>query len=1085
MASINSSTKKEDGSVVVADRIAFDLESNPPVAGAFTTGRKHRPSIHRRFSEISLSDKVAPETLLPIAFKTISHRIDDANPVTVLVGDNRTKEIANKTYHTLGLEQLAQILSSDIEKGLTTDQYQQSLKAFGLNVQSSPPSGLLRRILLNFFGGFGLLLLTGGVLCIISWKPLGQPPALANLVLGVVLFIVFFAQAAFNFVQDYSSSRVMDSIHNIMPSDCKIIRNGIVQEAEVKTIVPGDVIILEAGTKVPSDVRITRGSLDLAFDRSILTGESKPVSTHASPDKLGHNYMESKCIAMQGSFCASGSGQGIVVDTGDSTVFGSIASISSQPKRGLTPLQWEILRFVLIVVAVIVSLIVLAVILWAAWIRRDYPSWISVSTLIVDLVSIAVAFVPEGLPIALTSCLIITAGAMKKNNILCKSLAVVETLGSVSVLCLDKTGTLTKNKMHVTAATVGAEVLPLHNDEKGFESIEGADHLWTVAALCNSASFDPTTLHLPLHERKILSNATDQAILRFAESLGSNQTLQDNWLQKSELSFNSKLKFMARLHRFVGTSKDTAASVGMSAPFSHDLFTIKGAPDILLSRCSHYLQGDLPIPISEQQRTQITDIQQKWANQGKRVVLLASRIVARNSSHDDEKFWSDPERANTYLSSLSANNLTLVGIVGITDPPKDDILDVVHTLRAAGIKLAMVTGDFELTAVAIARLCGIVTHEMVDTASDLRPKMLSPDQCELDRSIVLTSKDIDSLETEEWAQLTKYTEIVFARATPEQKLKIVEVFQSHGHVVGMTGDGVNDAPSLRQADVGIAMAEGSDIAKEASDLVLLDSFSSMVEALKYGRLVFENLKKTIAYLMPAGTYAELWPVLLNIVFGLPQVLSSFCMILICCLTDCAGAITLAYEAPEKNLLLKKPRSVTKERLVDYRLFLHAYFTIGTFYLFASMLMAFLYFQKKGIPFSKLTMSYGDLSGIDQTAYNSIGATASSIYFINLVIMQFFNLMAIRTRHLSIFQHPPILNKESRNLLMFAAIAFALGITFLFNYIPWFNRVMSTSHVPVEYYFIAVGFGAAVLIYDEVRKYFVRKYSRSILARIAW
>ena len=1075
MASIDSVSEKEGNYVFETDRIAFDLESNQPVAGSSVQGRKRRLSIHRRLSEVSLSEKVAPETVLPIAFKSISHRIDDVNPISPLP-DSEAKDFIERDAHTLELAAVARKFGTDIEHGLTSEQFADNLKLYGANVQSAPPSGLIRRIFTNFFGGFGSLLLIGGVLCILSWKPLGDPPALSNLVLGVVLFIVFFAQAAFNFIQDYSSSRVMDLIHNIMPSDCKVVRDGCVQEVAAQAIVPGDLIVLEMGTKVPSDVRISWGSPDLSFDRSILTGESKPVQTHAKPDAPGQNYLESRCIAMQGSFCALGLGRGIVVDTGDSTVFGSIAKISSLPKRGLTPLQREILRFVLIVLSIVFVLIILAIILWAAWIRRDYPSWISVSTLIVDLVSIAVAFVPEGLPIALTSCLVITAAAMKKNNILCKSLAVVETLGSVSVLCLDKTGTLIKNQMFVTAASVGVDEMALNDNEKQPE-MGNLSHLYAVAGLCNSASFDPTTLHLPLAERKIHSNATDQAILRFAESLGPTANLLQNWLQKCELTFNSKVKFMARLHQFRGSNSEEARKCGVLDP-SQYLFTIKGAPDILLPRCLQYLAAGGAAPMGAAQRQTITDTQTRWANQGKRVVLLASRTVAQDPKLDED-FWADADAASSFLTSLAASDLTLVGMVGITDPPKDDILDVVHTLRAAGIKMAMVTGDFELTAVAIARLCGIVTFENIDTASDLQP-LGSTEEGEVERAIVITLRDLNNFAGDEWAQLTRYSEIVFARATPEQKLKIVEVFQSQGHVVGMTGDGVNDAPSLRQADVGIAMAEGSDIAKEASDLVLLDSFSSMVEALKYGRLVFENLKKTIAYLMPAGTYAELWPVLMSIIFGLPQVLSSFCMIIICCLTDCAGAITLAYEAPEKNLLLKKPRSITKERLVNYQLFLHSYITIGTFYLFASMLVAYLYFEKKGIPFSALTLSYGDLSAIDPDKFDRVSATASSIYFINLVVMQFFNLMAVRTRHLSIFQHSPF-----HNLLMFAAMAFALAVTFLFNYIPWFNSVISTAHVPAQYYFIAMGFGAAVLVYDELRKWFVRTHPKSFLAKIAW
>jgi len=276
----------------------------------------------------------------------------------------------------------------------------------------------------------------------IAWKPLGDPPATANAALGVVLLIVFVIQAAFNAWQDYSSMQVMNSIKNMLPDQCLVLRDGQQTEVSSLDLVPGDIVFVRLGDKIAADLRMVEVSMDLKFDRSILTGESKPVS--ATVDSTEGNYLETRNVALQGTHCVSGNGIGVVVDTGNKTVFGRIAKLSSRPRKGLTPLQREILRFVLIIVALIISVIILVVILWAAWLHKDHPDWINVPLLIVDCVSVAVAFIPEGLPIALTTCLTITAYAMKKNNILCKSLATVETLGSVSLLCSDKTGTLTK-----------------------------------------------------------------------------------------------------------------------------------------------------------------------------------------------------------------------------------------------------------------------------------------------------------------------------------------------------------------------------------------------------------------------------------------------------------------------------------------------------------------------------------------------------------------------------------------------------------------------------------------------------------------
>ncbi|KAF7950039.1 hypothetical protein EAE96_007342 [Botrytis aclada] len=353
-------------------------------------------------------------------------------------------------------------------------------------------------------------------------------------------------------------------------------------------------------------------------------------------------------------------------------------------------------------------------------------------------------------------------------------------------------------------------------------------------------------------------------------------------------------------------------------------------------------------------------------------------------------------------------------------------------------------------------------------------------------SIVLSGPEIITLNDSQWDQLCKYDEIVFARTTPEQKLRIVREFQKRDEIVAMTGDGVNDAPSLKAADIGIALGSGSDIAIEAADMVLLESFSAVVEAVQYGRVVFDNLKKTIAYLLPAGSFSEFWPVMTNVAFGLPQILSSFLMIIICCFTDCAAATVLAYEAPEADVLLRKPRNTKTDRLVDWQLILQAYGFIGVIETAASFAMSYWYLQRSGIPFTDLWFKYGSLpEGIDQDYANARLAEASSIYFVNLVVMQWFNLMALRTRRLSIFQHPPAFNKETQNLYIFPAILFALAMAIFWLYLPQLQSVLGTSSVPVEHFFLPAAFGVGILLLDEGRKWAVRRWPESWVGRLAW
>lgn len=269
-------------------------------------------------------------------------------------------------------------------------------------------------------------------------------------------------------------------------------------------------------------------------------------------------------------------------------------------------------------------------------------------------------------------------------------------------------------------------------------------------------------------------------------------------------------------------------------------------------------------------------------------------------------------------------------------------------------------------------------------------------------------------------------------------------------------------------------------------MVLLDSFGGVVAAVLYGRIVFDNLKKTIVYLLPAGTFSEFWPVFTNIVFGLPQILSSFLMIMICCLTDCAAATTLAYEKPEADVMLRPPRRAKKDKLVDWRLLLHAYGFLGLPECICSFAMAYWYCERNGVPFSTLWFKYGNWGHDDDGAHTqAVLATASSIYFVNLVVMQWFNVMATRTRRLSIIQHPPAFNKLSQNYLIFPAIVFALVVVFIFCYIPGLQRVIGSSQIPVEYFFLPMAFGFGLLLLDEGRKYCVRRYPTGFLAKCAW
>ena len=979
-------------------------------------------------------------------------------------------------------------------------QVKEKIAKHGRNVPSPPKSQLPQKIFGYFFGGFGSILLAGSILVFISWKPLGHPPAVANLALAIVLAAVFIIQAAFNAWQDFSSSRVMSSITGMLPEDCLVLRDGNKQTIQAQEVVPGDIMYFKAGSKVPADIRFLEVSSDAKFDRSILTGESLAIA--ALPESNETNYLETKCIGMQGTHCTSGSGIGVVVSTGDNTVFGHIAKLTSTPSSERTPLQKEIMRFVFIVVTLMITMNLVVIGVWAGYIRKNHPDYMPVNLLIVNIVSVAIAFVPEGLPIALTASLTIVANIMRKNNILCKSLKTVETLGAVSVLLSDKTGTLTKNQMVVTDCLVGFSKLTAEAAQKIFSSQDASGNstknalkqLSVISAVCNAGDFDPLTINKPLAERKIIGDATDQAVLRFSESLAHVAESRALWRKRFDLAFNSKNKFALKV---LSPSSESAVSSTLSVAeieaFDSEndlLLMIKGAPDVLITRCTKLVCDNGEVrDLHNSIRSSIESTKDQWSSEGKRVLLLARKVLPAStveSDPNDGEFEAEVEQH-------AKTDLTLIALVGIVDPPRDEIPDVVSQLRRAGIRTMMVTGDFKLTAQAIARSCGIITTDNPNNilsvadlprsaASEAEKSIIRPDS-----ALVVSGPELAPLTTHQWDMLTGMPSLVFARTTPDQKLRIVREFRSRGYITGMTGDGVNDAPSLKEADIGIAPGSGSDIALAAADMVLLDSFSAIIPAVTYGRVVFDNLKKTIAYLLPAGSFSEFWPVMTSVLFGLPQVLSSFLMIIICCFTDCFAACALAYEKPEANVMLRPPRNLKTDRLVDWKLLTQSYGLIGIVETTTSFAMSFWYLQRQGIPFSKLWFSFGDFSDINHNAdyINHHLSVASAIYFVNLVVMQWFVLMALRTRHLSIFSHPPVGKKETRNWLLFPAILFALVIVFIFCYVPGLQGVATSAPVPVEHWFLPVAFGVGLLMIDEGRKAAARRWPGSWVGRCAW
>ncbi|KAJ1956246.1 hypothetical protein IWQ62_005346, partial [Dispira parvispora] len=638
---------------------------------------------------------------LTIEYRTLSIQVTQNQDSTA------AKEVIDLKFHLLSTDEFEKLFSTSLSGGLESEMAQNRLIRNGKNCISPPKSNLLRKLLGYAFGGFCSLLWIASIVCFVAWKPLGDPPDPTNLGLAILLLIVIILQASFNGYQDWSSSQVMKSINNMLPATCEVTRDDLVQTVPVSDLVVGDVVHLSYGNKVPADVRVIECN-DLKFDKSVLTGENDPIK--ATVDSTDESYLESRNIGLMGTLITNGNGRGVVVSTGDKTIMGKIAKVSVTTRPRPTTLQVEITRFVKIIAALALTTAAVVLIVWAAWLRRDYPTFVSTSTALVNAIAVLVAFVPEGLPISVTLALTLVARKMAKQKVLVKSLMTVETLGSVNVIASDKTGTLTQNRMFVNNARVGNDSLTTKDcQERAFDRVPGFLQLLASARLCNAASFDPQSLHLDVAERKVNGDATDTALLRFSASYPVDERFVfEPFDSLFTIPFNSKNKWMLRVIQARETPSivdsepgSSAVDIGKNNVFGtmKPVLLIKGAPDILMEKCKWILNEDgTTRPFDDHTRQAIRDQQELWSSNGQRVLMLCKRVL----SDDNDILPQDPSDAESFAST-QANSLCMVGLVGIMDPPREEIPHVIRTCHRAGIRVFMVTGDFALTAAAIAK----------------------------------------------------------------------------------------------------------------------------------------------------------------------------------------------------------------------------------------------------------------------------------------------------------------------------------------------------------------------------------------------
>ncbi|GJQ68890.1 hypothetical protein Trydic_g6085 [Trypoxylus dichotomus] len=999
---------------------------------------------------------------------------------------DRFKRDVVTDVHLITLDHLCFRFDTNITTGLTNKKAQELLRKYGYN-ELTPTSKTPEYIkfMATLTGGFSLLLWLGAGLCALSCfieyftrKTIDTD----NLTLGLVLVIIIILTGIFIYYQEHKSSKIMESFANMIPLMANVIREGEHRSIQAKELVIGDLVTLKFGDRIPADIRIIKNS-GFKVDNSALTGESEAIPR--STEFSSQNFHESRNVALFSTNAVEGTAtadeqyrvlpnldnrgrgisnvQGVVVATGDDTVMGHIAGLTARLQPNKTPISIELNKFMHLVT------------IWACFLGITFGilcaimgySWIESALF---LIGIIVSNVPEGLLATVTVSLSVTAKRLAAKNCLIKNLPCVETLGSTSVICSDKTGTLTQNKMTVchmwyNGSVINADVTAAQEEAKRYKSNQGFKLLMRAATLCNRAEFDIGQQHTPVMQRVVEGDASEAAILKFVALTQCDGPIDEykNLREKLiELPFNSTTKYQVSVHR------------------EHEgcIVVMKGAPEKVLERCDTIFLNNETTAFTSKLRNMCDRACLELAGKGERVLGFAD-FTLNQTYNKSYEFTVDPE------PNFPTNRLRFLGFISLIDPPRPQVQEAVRKCRSAGIKIIMVTGDHPVTARSIAQDVGIITKDAFEL-SDV--EQLTPVQA--DKAIVVTGSTLRDLTNPELQSiLFNYKEIVFARTSPAQKLQIVEGCQKIGHIVAVTGDGVNDSPALKKADIGIAMGiAGTEVSKQSADMVLLDdNFASLIVGVEEGRKIFDNLKKSIAYTL-ASNIPEVTPFLAFIIIGIPLPLGVLAVLCIDVLTDMLPAISLAYEEAESDIMQRPPRNPFKDHLVTGRLYFFAYGHIGFieaaagFFVYFVIMSEYGFFPERLIGLRKewdsmLINDLQDSYGMEWTYEERkvLQYTCYTAFLIAVVITQWADAIICKTRRNSIF------TQGMRNWQLHVSIFIETAIACVLAYCPG-NSYLKFYPVKFRWWLCATPFAVAILAFDEFRKWHIRRYPEGYWAR---
>lgn len=1005
--------------------------------------------------------------------------------------------------------------------GLSSKAAADRLVIHGKNILTPPPKiPEWKRFLQQFQNTFLILLNVSGVLSLVAYFLDNE---ITNLYVAIVLFLVVFLTGFVQFHEEGKANAIADSFTHMLATTCIVIREGKQQKIAVEELVPGDLILIKNGDKVPADavLLLCRG---LKAECSSLTGESEPISCTDQASQKGTNQFECKNMAFNSSLCFDGMAIGLVLNTGDKSAIGTIAKLASDTVVRESTLQKEIRVFVRLI-AIIAVVMATACFILSVFLQGAKTVQEIIKLFVNGFLVIIVANVPQGLPSTVISLLSLAARNMAKKQVLIKRLDCVETLGSTSIICSDKTGTLTQNVMTVTDAWYDQKNQRRRRWEaKSLFSQEPQALLYRAAILCNRG--DPvssddmdaegdrrreqrrlrvksvsrlswsnlsTLIDAQATVTKFTGNPSDVALLSYCDSLQSVSSLRLAYPILFEVPFNSTNKWQLVI------VKSTAFTEEGDETSDDDNIVyevlMKGAPEVLLGRCSTYATTKDPthrMEVNDEFRKEFTEKYERFASQGRRVLALCSQTF---KAPRNVQFTSDDNKFN-----FPTTELNFIGLFAVMDPPRDNVPEAITTCRRAGVKVFMVTGDHPFTARAIAMQVGLLTSENNIELLENETSEGDWDACE---GAVIHGSRIDALTDEQWHTILSKSGVCFARTTPAHKLLIVQKCQTlMGCIVAVTGDGVNDAPALKQADVGIAMGlNGSAVAQDAADILLMDdNFASIVFAIEEGRIIFDNIKKTIAYTM-AHILPEVVSALLSLLAGLPAGLTAMQVLTIDLGTEMGPAISLAYEKPESNIMDRKPRDPLKDRLVSPVLLFYSYITSGCVITIGCMASYVFIYAKNGIHLfyfnePDLNASGGDYFSLTSSEPVLVQPTmvtytaaeqremfseAATAFYISLTCAQFCHIWACKTRISSLFVH------GFSNKLTFYGVGIGLFLALFFCYVPGVQSFVGSASVGWIPWVCAVVSGAVLLTYNEGSKWYFRnaKPGNVVAKCLAW